>query len=88
MAARGASSDSCASGSAARSGLPPGSAGRFSMLGATFGHIREMMLAGNYAPYNFLTIFSDGFIAVWLLALLYAWHGEVGFGGDGVAKRG
>jgi hypothetical protein len=29
---------------------------------------------GNYAPYNFLTIFSDGFIAVWLLLLLYLYH--------------
>jgi hypothetical protein len=53
------------------------------MFGATFGHIREMMLQGNYAPYNFLTIFSDGFIAVWLLVLLYVWHREVGFGRNG-----
>jgi hypothetical protein len=29
-----------------------------------------MVIAGNYAPYNFLTIFSDGFIALWLLVLL------------------
>jgi hypothetical protein len=42
------------------------------MLGATYGHIRDTLLAGNYAPYNFLTIFSDGFIAVWLLVLLYS----------------
>ncbi len=40
------------------------------MLGATYGHIRAMIVEGNYAPYNFLTIFSDGFIAVWLLVLL------------------
>jgi hypothetical protein len=39
-----------------------------------------MMLEGNYAPYYFLTIFSDGFIAVWLFALLYAYHRERGFG--------
>jgi hypothetical protein len=39
-----------------------------------------MLLAGNYAPYNFLTVFSDGFIAVWLLVLLYAYHRRVGFG--------
>ena len=41
------------------------------MLGATYGHIRQTVLEGDYAPYNFLTIFSDGFIAVWLLALLW-----------------
>ena len=50
------------------------------MLGAAFGHVYQTVLEGNYAPYNFLTIFSDGFIAVWLLVLLYAWHREVGFG--------
>jgi hypothetical protein len=50
------------------------------MLGAAFGHVHQMLLAGNYAPYNFLTIFSDGFIGVWLLVLLYAWHRRVGFG--------
>jgi hypothetical protein len=33
----------------------------------------------NYAPYNFLTIFSDGFIAVWLLVLLYLYYREGGF---------
>jgi hypothetical protein len=36
-------------------------------------------LAGNYAPYNFLTIFADGFIAVWLLVLLYLYHRRGGF---------
>jgi hypothetical protein len=50
------------------------------MLGATFGHVHQMLLESNYAPYNFLTIFSDGFIAVWLLVLLYAWHRRIGFG--------
>src|SRR5262249_61427760 len=35
------------------------------MLGATYGHIYQTLHEGNYAPYNFLTIFSDGFIAVW-----------------------
>jgi hypothetical protein len=49
------------------------------MLGATYGHIRDTVVAGNYAPYNFLTIFSDGFIAVWLLALLYLYHRRGGF---------
>ena len=39
------------------------------MLGATYGHIRHTVLEGDYAPYNFLTIFSDAFIAIWLLVL-------------------
>jgi hypothetical protein len=50
------------------------------MLGAAFGHVYQTVLEGNYAPYNFLTIFTDGFIGVWLLVLLYAWHRQVGFG--------
>lgn len=49
------------------------------MLGATYGHIRETVLQGNYAPYNFLTIFSDGFIAIWLLVLLYLYYRCGGF---------
>jgi len=49
------------------------------MLGATFGHVHETLSEGNYAPYNFLTIFSDGFVALWLLGLLYAYHRSVGF---------
>jgi hypothetical protein len=35
----------------------------FFMLGATYGHLYQTLREGNYAPYNFLTIFSDGFIA-------------------------
>ena len=49
------------------------------MLGATCGHIRQMLLAENYAPYNFLTILSDGFIAIWLLVLLYLCYRWGGF---------
>ena len=49
------------------------------MLGATYGHIRQTVLEGDYAPYNFLTIFSDGFIAVWLLALLWLYWRSGGF---------
>jgi len=41
------------------------------MLGATFGHIRQTIATGDFAPYNFLTVFSDGFVALWLLVLLY-----------------
>jgi uncharacterized protein DUF6790 len=47
------------------------------MLGAAGGHIYQTVTAGNYAPYNFLMIFSDGFVAVWLLVLLYL-YGRVG----------
>jgi hypothetical protein len=53
------------------------------MLGATYGHIRDTVVSGNYAPYNFLTIFSDGFIAIWLLALLYLYWRLGGFGRNG-----
>jgi len=49
------------------------------MLGAAGGHIYQTVTAGNYAPYNFLMIFSDGFIAVWLLVLLYLHHRYGGF---------
>lgn len=41
------------------------------LLGAAYGHARHTLLLGNYAPYNFLMIFVDGFIAAWLLTLLY-----------------
>lgn len=51
----------------------------FFMLGATYGHIRETVLNSDYAPYNFLTIFSDGFIAIWLLGLLYLYWRTGGF---------
>jgi Family of unknown function (DUF6790) len=44
------------------------------MLGATYGHIHQMLSEGNYAPYNLLPIFSDGFIALWLLILLYIYY--------------
>jgi len=49
------------------------------MLGATYGHIVQTVREGDYAPYNFLTIFSDGFIAVWLLVLLYLYYRRGGF---------
>jgi hypothetical protein len=51
----------------------------FFMLRATYGHLYRTLREGNYAPYNFLTIFSDGFIAVWLLVLLYLYWRWVGF---------
>jgi hypothetical protein len=51
----------------------------FFMLGATYIHIDQTVHEKNYAPYNFLTIFSDAFIMVWLLILLYLYHRRVGF---------
>ena len=51
----------------------------FFMLGATYGHIVQTVREGDYAPYNFLTLFSDGFIALWLpvLALSLLARGRV-----------
>jgi hypothetical protein len=49
------------------------------MLGATYGHVVQTVREGDYAPYNFLTIFSDGFIAVWLIVLLYLYYRRGGF---------
>jgi hypothetical protein len=52
------------------------------MLGATYGHIHQTVEHGNYAPYNFLTIFSDGIVALWLLVLLWLYWRERGFKGQ------
>jgi hypothetical protein len=49
------------------------------MLGAAYGHIRETVLKGDYAPYNFFTMFSDGFIGIWILVLLYLYWRQGGF---------
>jgi hypothetical protein len=49
------------------------------MLGATYRHIRQTLFEANYTPYNFLTIFSDGFITIWLLVLLYLYWRAGGF---------
>src|ERR671912_2441880 len=51
----------------------------FFMIGAAYGHIVEALRESNYAPYNFLPIFTDSFIAIWLLILLYLYHRWVGF---------
>jgi hypothetical protein len=53
------------------------------MLGATYGHIRQTVVSGDYAPYNLMTIFSDGFVALWLLVLLYLHYRQGGFEKDG-----
>lgn len=49
------------------------------MLGAAAGHIYQTVTADNYAPYNFLMIFADGFVAIWLLGLLYLHYRCGGF---------
>ncbi|AIT64280.1 DUF6790 family protein [Coxiella burnetii] len=43
----------------------------FFMLGATYGHIHQMAVHGNFAPYNAGIILSDLLIPVILLVLLY-----------------
>lgn len=43
----------------------------FFMLGAAFGHLRDTLVHGNFAPFNFWMIFVNGFVGLYLLALLY-----------------
>jgi hypothetical protein len=43
----------------------------FFILGAAGVHLYHVLVAGDYAPYNFITMFSDAFIGVWLLLLLF-----------------
>ena len=42
----------------------------FFILGAAAVHAYHVVFEGDYAPYNFITMFSDGLIGVWLLVLL------------------
>ncbi len=49
------------------------------LLGATYGHIDQTLKTEDYAPYNFLMIFSDGFIGIWLLVLLFLYWRCGGF---------
>jgi len=50
------------------------------ILGATYIHIVKVVREGDYAPYNFFTAFSDGFVAIWLLLLLFLYWRQGGFG--------
>jgi hypothetical protein len=43
----------------------------FFILGAAAVHFYHVVFEGDYAPYNFITMFSDAFIGVWLLVLLF-----------------
>ena len=45
----------------------------FFMFGAAWGHVRELIVEGNYAPYNLMPAFTDTFIPLYLLGLLYAY---------------
>jgi hypothetical protein len=58
----------------------------FFIFGATYIHVDQMAHEGKYGPYNFLTMFSDGCITVWLLILLYLYLRWVGFQEPGVAS--
>ena len=56
------------------------------MLGAAYGHIRQTVIKGDYAPYNFLTIFSDAFIAIWLLVFPWLYWRRAASGGARVGR--
>ena len=45
----------------------------FFMFGAAWGHIREIVVAGKVAPYNLMPAFTDTFIPIYPLGLLYAY---------------
>jgi hypothetical protein len=49
------------------------------MLGAAGGHIKQTVVDGDFAPYNFMTMFTDAFVAVWILGLLYLFWRAGGF---------
>jgi hypothetical protein len=53
----------------------------FFMLGAAWGHIREIIVEGNFAPYNLMPAFTDTFIPLYLLGLLYAYWRAGGLDG-------
>jgi hypothetical protein len=57
----------------------------FFMFGAGWGHVQQIISAGNYAPYNFFPAITDIVIPIWLLGLLYAYW-RVG-GLDGKLRR-
>ena len=49
------------------------------LLGAAYGHVHQMMKTADFEPYNFLAIFSDGFIGIWLLVLRFIYWRCGGF---------
>jgi len=46
----------------------------FFLLGAAYGHVHQLLVERNFAPYNLMPAFTDTFIPVWLLGLLYAYY--------------
>jgi hypothetical protein len=53
----------------------------FFMFGAAWGHVQQIMIEGNYAPYNFFPAITDTLIPIWLLGLLYAYRRAGGLEG-------
>ena len=53
----------------------------FFMVGAALGHIREIIVEANFAPYNLMPAFTDTFIPLYLLGLLYAYWRAGGLDG-------
>jgi hypothetical protein len=53
----------------------------FFMLGAAWGHILEIIVEGNFAPYNLMPAFTDAVIPLYLLGLLYAYRRTGGLDG-------
>jgi hypothetical protein len=45
----------------------------FFLFGAAWGHVQQIIIEGNYAPYNFYPAITDALIPIWLLGLLYAY---------------
>lgn len=52
----------------------------FFLFGAAWGHVRDIVVAGNLAPYNLMPEFTDTFISIWLLGLMYGYWRCGGFG--------
>jgi hypothetical protein len=49
------------------------SRGQRCQAGAAWGHVREIVAHGNYAPYNFFPAITDTLTPFYLLGLLYAY---------------
>lgn len=57
----------------------------FFLLGAAYGHVYQLFAKADFAPYNLMPAFTDTFIPLWLLGLLYAYHRSGGL--EGVLRR-
>jgi hypothetical protein len=53
----------------------------FFLFGAAWGHIREVLAEGNFAPYNLMPAFTDAIIPILLLGMLYAYWRAGGLAG-------